>query len=201
MLRSVSKSVSIAAIALCACVTAYVTACGGSTAATADPGGAPTPNGESTPSNAATPTDNPSAPDNPQSPNPTNPNPPAPGTVTTPPGSASAWNTGQSDGKPGTTDRGVDDYRRIIDADRAKFRSCYDAARAKQSGIQGTVTLVWVLDPAGAVRDGAHIDEAASSFKTAELEKCMVDALKSLTFPPSTRGLDSTVRYPFGFKP
>lgn len=124
-----------------------------------------------------------------------------PGALNLPPGSASAWNTGQSDGQPGKADRGIQDYQKIIQEHREKFRSCYDAARAKRDGIKGRVTLVWVLDPKGEIRDGAHIDPKASDFHDDFLQECMVGAIKTLTFPPSRRGMDSTVRYPFDFRP
>ncbi len=123
------------------------------------------------------------------------------GEVDLPPPSASAWNTGQSDGKPGKADRGIKDYQRIIGNHRERFRSCYDAALAKDEGIKGRVTLVWVLDPNGAVREGAHIDPAASDIEDEFLETCLVSALNTLTFPPSKRGMDSSVRYPFQFNP
>lgn len=127
--------------------------------------------------------------------------PPPEGDVSLPPTAASAWNTGQSDGQPGKADRGIKDYQRIIQDNREKFRSCYDAALAKRDGIKGRVTLAWVLDPKGAVKDGAHIDPDASDFHDEFLEKCMVAALTTLTFPPSTRGMESTVTYPFNFNP
>lgn len=115
--------------------------------------------------------------------------------------SASAWNTSQSDGKPDKGDRGIQDYQRIILQNRDKFRTCYEAAHAKRDSIRGKVTLVWVLDPKGQVRDGAHIEATSSDFYDEFLESCMVGALGQLTFPPSRRGMDSTVRYPFDFKP
>jgi len=124
-----------------------------------------------------------------------------PGDVDLPPPSASAWNTGQSDGQPGKADRGIKDYQRIIQENREKFRACYDAARAKHEGIKGRVTLVWVLDPKGTVKDGAHMDAAASDFEDAFLESCLVSKLKTVAFPPSRRGMDSTVTYPFTFNP
>jgi len=124
----------------------------------------------------------------------------APGTVGLPASSASAWNTGQSDGQPGKADRGIADYQRIIGENREKFRSCYDASPAKQKGNKGRVTLMWVLDPAGAVKDGASIEQASSDFYCETLETCLVTTLKTLTFPPSTRGMNSSVRYPFDFQ-
>ena len=123
------------------------------------------------------------------------------GEMDLPPGSASAWNTGQSDGQPGKADRGIKDYQRIISDNRDRFRSCYDAALAKHEGIKGQVTLEWVLDPKGKVKEGAHIDPDASDIQDEFLEKCMVAALRNLSFPPSRRGMESTVRYPFRFNP
>lgn len=126
---------------------------------------------------------------------------PPTGDVALPPPSASAWNTGQSDGSPGKADRGIKDYQKVVQDNREKFRACYNAALAKNEGIKGRVTLVWVLDPKGVVKDGAHVDAEASDIQDPFLENCMVAALKSLTFPTSTRGMDSTVRYPFQFNP
>jgi len=144
----------------------------------------------------------------PQQPSSASPEPaaePASGSLHLPASTASAWNTGQSDGQPGKADRGIADYQKIIQNDREKFRSCYDAALAKRKDIKGRVTLVWVLDPAGAVRTAddhkPHIDPNASAFYDEFLEACMVGAVKTLTFPPSRRGMDSTVRYPFDFQP
>ena len=52
----------------------------------------------------------------------------------------------------------------------------------------------------GKVLDAA-IDPSASDITLPELEKCMASAVKSLSFPPSKRGKESVVRYPFDFKP
>jgi len=125
---------------------------------------------------------------------------PVPGEVALPPGSASAWNTGQSDGQPGKADRGIKDYQAVIGSNRDKFRACYEQALAKHSGIKGRVTLAFVLDPKGNVKE-AHIDKDASDIVEPDLETCMVAAIKSLGFPPSRRGMDSNVRYPFTFNP
>jgi hypothetical protein len=186
---------SIAPLGLALCLGAL--ACTPSQSTTPDPG-APGPTEPGTTEPAAPATPEPEATTTPPT---DGTGEPASGSVALPPPNASAWNTGQSDGQPGKADRGITDYQRIIQDNREKFRSCYDAALAKQDGIKGRVTLVWVLDPAGAVRDGAHIDPAASDFQNDMLEKCMAAALKTLTFPPSKRGMDSTVRYPFDFQP
>ena len=165
------------------------------TATAADLTESPAPTGAATPSSANTAQDTASTRSS---------EPVEPGEVAVPGASASAWHTSQSDGKPDKGDRGIRDYQRIVQENRDKFRACYDAARGQGSNspnIRGKVTLVWTLDPQGNLREGASIDRTASDFYDEFLEKCMVGALKQLTFPPSRRGLDSTVRYPFDFKP
>ena len=158
--------------------------------ATATPEAMP-PEAPDTTSAAPTPDEEPSAADTPE---------PVPGEVALPPGSASAWNTGQSDGQPGKADRGIKDYQAVIQSNRDRFRACYEQALAKHSGIKGRVTLVFVLDPKGNVKEG-HIDKDSSDIVEQDLETCMVATIKALGFPPSRRGMESNVRYPFTFNP
>jgi TonB family protein len=125
--------------------------------------------------------------------------PPAPGAVGVPPASASAWNNAQSDGKPPAADRGLNDYRAIIQNNRDRFRACYEASLGAHPGLKGTAVLRFVLTPDGTVKEAAL--DKTSDLVEPELEKCMVRALKALSFPPSKRGMESTVRYPFTFTP
>lgn len=124
----------------------------------------------------------------------------APGDVALPPASAKPWNNAQSDGNAPTGDRGIDDYRTIIQTNRDKFRRCYEVSLKAHPGIKGNVTLKFTLDPAGAVKE-ALIDKSASDITESDLETCMVSVLKTISFPASKRGMDSTVRYPFNFNP
>ncbi len=124
----------------------------------------------------------------------------AQGDVALPPGSAKPWNNAQSDGNATTGDRGIDDYRKIIQDNRDKFRRCYQASLKAHPGIKGNVTLTFVLAPKGEVKEAA-IDKGASDITEPDLETCMVSVLKTLAFPPSKRGMESTVRYPFNFNP
>lgn len=124
----------------------------------------------------------------------------APGDVALPPGSAKPWNNAQSDGNAPTGDRSLDDYRKIIQDNRDKFRRCYEVSLKAHPGIKGNVTLKFVLTPKGEVKE-AFIDKGASEITEPDLETCMVAVLKTLSFPPSKRGMESTVRYPFNFNP
>jgi TonB family protein len=120
--------------------------------------------------------------------------------VALPAASAKPWNNAQSDGAAPATDRGLADYQAIVQNNRDKFRTCYEASLAANPGIQGRVTLKFVLSPDGSVKEGG-IDPGASAITKEDLERCMMNALRTLKFPPSKRGMESTVRYPFTFKP
>jgi TonB family protein len=125
---------------------------------------------------------------------------PEPGGVDLPAASGSARNTGESDGPPPKADRGINDYRAIVQGNRDAFRACYEKSLGAHPGIKGRVSLVFLIDPKGNVKE-ARIDPAASDIHHKDLEDCMVAALKNLSFPPSRRGMESTIRYPFQFNP
>lgn len=124
----------------------------------------------------------------------------ASGQLALPPASAKAWNNAQSDGKVPDADRGIDEYRAVIQANRDPFRACYEKSLSKNPDIKGRVTLSFRLGVDGKVLDAA-IDPSASDISLPELDKCMADAVRALKFPPSKKGKESVVRYPFEFKP
>ena len=81
---------------------------------------------------------------------------------------------------------------------RDKVRACYDAALAQNPGIKGALVLNFVIDPGGAVKT-AEVSWPDSDIHVPELDRCAVDAVRSIQFPPSSRGLESKVTYPFNF--
>jgi outer membrane biosynthesis protein TonB len=117
-----------------------------------------------------------------------------------PPSSAKPWNNAQSDGVAPAVDRSIADYQAIVQNNRDKFRTCYEASLAAHPGIQGRITLKFILNPDGSLKE-ANIDKAASDILNDDIERCMAGVLKSLSFPSSKRGMESTIRYPFNFKP
>jgi TonB family protein len=124
----------------------------------------------------------------------------APGDVALPSSSASAWNNAQSDGKSPTNDRNIADYMAIVQGNRDKFRTCYEASLSSHPGIKGRTMLRFVLSPGGTVKE-AGIERSNSDITEADLERCLVAELKKLSFPPSKRGMETTVNYPFHFNP
>jgi hypothetical protein len=90
--------------------------------------------------------------------------------------------------------------RDVVLKNRQKVRDCYEAALRRTPGLRGTLTLHFILDPKGRVRH-AELNQERSTLKDPSLAGCAIDALKRLSFPPSSRGFESEVNYPFDFKP
>jgi TonB family protein len=83
---------------------------------------------------------------------------------------------------------------------RDKVRACYDAALATNPGIKGDLVISFVIDPEGNVKT-AESNWSESDLHVPELDTCAVEAVKTFKFPPSSRGLESKVNYPFNFNP
>ncbi len=88
----------------------------------------------------------------------------------------------------------------VVNKNRAKVRACYDNVQKKLPDLSGDLIIKFTLDAEGKVKS-AEQDLEKSTIKNAEVAKCAVDELKTWTFPPSSRGMDTTVNYPFNFKP
>ena len=94
----------------------------------------------------------------------------------------------------------MDDVRAVVAGNRDAFRACYDKSLKTHPGIKGRFMLKFVVSPEGAVKS-AEADVAKSEIRASDLESCAVGVLKGLKFPPSKKGMESTVNYPFDFNP
>ena len=110
--------------------------------------------------------------------------------------------SGDAKEKPGKGP--VDDSRttetihKIIKDNRAKFKKCYENERAKAPDLKGSVVLELTLDGDGKLKSvGTNADE--STIKIKAVTDCIVKVAQSLTYPPSSKGLDKDFRYEFGF--
>jgi TonB family protein len=97
-------------------------------------------------------------------------------------------------------DRTINDIQAVVASNRDAFRACYDKAAKAHPGIKGKYTLKFVVNPDGTVKT-AEADATKSDIHASDLDACAVAALKALKFPPSKRGMESAVNYPFEFKP
>lgn len=88
----------------------------------------------------------------------------------------------------------------VVARNRSKVRACYEAERAKNPTLAGTLTVQFRLDPRGKVVD-ANVVRARSTLALPSLDNCALDVVRNISFPPSSRGFESQVNYPFDFKP
>ncbi|HEU4583495.1 MAG TPA: TonB family protein [Polyangiaceae bacterium] len=96
--------------------------------------------------------------------------------------------------------RGKEEIQAVLSANRDKVRACYDAALKNNPGIHGDVVVAFVINPDGSVKS-AEVNWSESEIHVPELDSCAVDVVRGLKFPPSSRGLESKVNYPFNFNP
>lgn len=83
--------------------------------------------------------------------------------------------------------------RAFFDAYRETFRCCFDALWASQNrGASGTVGLFVNIDGTGAF-SSAEIDPPNTSVQSTEVQACIVDIAKSLTYPKPANG--KNIRY------
>lgn len=87
----------------------------------------------------------------------------------------------------------------ILD-NRDRFRACYDRVQARVPELQGDLTLYFVLDSRGKVKE-AQLNEKRSTLKHEDVVKCAIEEVKDLKFPESSKGLETKVNYPFNFNP
>ena len=88
----------------------------------------------------------------------------------------------------------------VVRYHRAKFRACYDRARAGDASLAGKVVLVFVIRPDGTVKS-AEVDRAKSELKHDGLDACLVDTVTAIRFPQADEEVGSKMHYPFEFSP
>ena len=120
----------------------------------------------------------------------------APGSTT-----SSAEPSTESQGSAGPRDaRGKDEIARVIADNRTKVRACYEAALKTNPGIAGDLVVSFIINPDGSVKN-AEVNWSESELHVPELDSCTLEVVQAMKFPPSSRGLESKVNYPFNFNP
>jgi hypothetical protein len=88
---------------------------------------------------------------------------------------------------------------KTIRDNRQPFRDCFEKGLKEAPDLKGTMTLHFVLDPNGSVKL-AELNEPRSDVKLPIIVDCALAVLRAMKFPPSSRGMESVVNYPFDFK-
>lgn len=87
---------------------------------------------------------------------------------------------------------------KIIQDNRKPFRDCFEKGLDQVPELEGTLTVHFVLTPSGKVKL-AELNQPRSDIKLPVVVDCALAVLRSMQFPRSSRGMESTVNYPFVF--
>lgn len=110
------------------------------------------------------------------------------------------------EGKPAPPDAKKEETRtteviaKIIKEQRQPVRDCYDKAQKDLPSLKGDMVIFFVLDPEGKVKK-IELNQQASTLKSSAVVDCAIKVIQSLNFPPSSRGMETTVNYPYNFNP
>ncbi|MBN1611470.1 MAG: AgmX/PglI C-terminal domain-containing protein [Polyangiaceae bacterium] len=103
-----------------------------------------------------------------------------------------------SDGPPET--RTLTAIAKLVKDNRQPVRDCYQRARETQPELKGTLTIHFTLDPDGAVKS-AEVNAERTDLQSPEVAACAIKLIRDLKYPPSSRGMESEVNYPFELMP
>ena len=115
-------------------------------------------------------------------------------------GEAEAKNSKASEGNGKAETRTMDVIAQIVKDNRKPVRDCFDKAKKDLPDLHGDMVIHFVIDPEGKVKK-ADLNLEKSTLKSAAVSDCAIKVLQAVKFPPSSRGMDTTVNYPFNFKP
>lgn len=96
--------------------------------------------------------------------------------------------------------RSMEVVAQVVKTNRQAVRDCYDKARKELPDLQGDMVIHFVLDPDGKVKK-AELNQERSSLKSPAVVDCALKVISGIKFPPSSRGMDTTVNYPYNFTP
>lgn len=122
-----------------------------------------------------------------------------------PAGGDDAW-AGEADAKSAkapegggkTETRTMEVIAQIVKDNRKPVRECFDKAKKDLPDLKGDMVIHFVVDPDGKVKK-AELNQERSTIKSPAVVDCSIKVLQGIKFPPSSRGMDTTVNYPFNF--
>jgi hypothetical protein len=96
--------------------------------------------------------------------------------------------------------RTMEVIRKLVMDNRKAARKCYENARLSSKDLQGNVVIHFVLDPEGKVKS-ADLNPERSTLKDPAVVDCVIGVIKGISFPKSSRAMETTANYPFNFTP
>ena len=101
-----------------------------------------------------------------------------------------------ADGK--TETRTMEVIAQVVKDNRKPVRECFDKAKKDLPDLKGDMVIHFVVDPDGKVKK-AELNQERSTIKSPAVVDCSIKVINGIKFPPSSRGMDTTVNYPFNF--
>lgn len=101
--------------------------------------------------------------------------------------------TSRTMGVSGTIDKEA--VAKVINSHLSEISACYERALLKEAGLAGKIVLEWNISTAGIVTTAKT---KSSTMKSAAVEGCILNALKTWKFPPA-KGAGVVISYPFMF--
>jgi hypothetical protein len=113
-------------------------------------------------------------------------------------GEAEAKNSKAPDAGGKTETRTMEVVAQVIKDNRKPVRDCFDKAKKDLPDLKGDMVIHFVIDPDGKVKK-ADLNQERSTIKSPAVVDCSIKVIQGIKFPPSSRGMDTTVNYPFNF--
>ena len=95
-----------------------------------------------------------------------------------------------------TETRTMEVIAKIVKEHRQPVRDCMDKAKKELPDLKGDMVIHFVIDPEGKVKK-AELNQERSTLKSPAVVDCSIKVISGIKFPPSSRGMDTTVNYPF----
>jgi outer membrane biosynthesis protein TonB len=127
---------------------------------------------------------------------------PASSSANAPAGSADApaGDAPDSEGAGGTETRTSEIIAETVKAHRKEARECYQKQLSQLPDLKGDLVVHFTLRPNGTVKM-AELNRERSTITAPVVVNCVLDVVRAIKFPRSSRGMETTVNYPFNFNP
>jgi TonB family protein len=113
-------------------------------------------------------------------------------------GEAEAKGAKAPEGNGKTETRTMEVVAQVVQENRKPVRECFDKAKKDLPDLKGTMVINFILDPEGKLKK-IELNQERSDLKSPAVVDCAIKVMQGIKFPPSSRGMDTTVNYPFKF--
>lgn len=90
-----------------------------------------------------------------------------------------------------------DAVRRVVRSNLAIFKKCYEDSYKNDNTLEGKIVITWNIDSEGTVLKSWI---KSTKMNNKNVEDCLLEKVKTLTFPKAPQGTVAEVQYPFIFQ-